>query len=284
MSADRSRAGRRWTSALGTLAVAAMLVWSIAPALWQALTAIKPDEQITRVPIEYLPDPPVWTHVSELWSRKPFAAYLTNSFWVSAWATLLSVALGAMAASALARMHGRGRTGPLLTLLGVSLFPPILLLFPLYEGVRGLGLVNHPLALILPYAALNLPLAVWVLESGFRSIPPELDDAAKLDGLAALDRLWHIHLPLAAPSLATASTLVFIFCWNEFMLALTFMTRDASKTVTAGIASVSGSSFYEIPWGQLSAAIVIGTLPLIALVLALEGRIVSGLTRGAVRE
>ena len=112
---------------------------------------------------------------------------------------------------------------------------------------------------------------------------PELDEAARLDGLSAPARVARIHLPLALPALATTVILVFIFCWNEFMLALTLMTSDAHKTVTAGIASVSGSSLYEIPWGPLSAAVVIATLPLILLVLAFERRIVSGLTRGAVK-
>jgi ABC-type glycerol-3-phosphate transport system permease component len=139
------------------------------------------------------------------------------------------------------------------------------------------------MALILPYAALNLPLAVWVLESALRGLPEALDEAARLDGLGVISRLLRIHLPLAAPAFATAAILVFIFCWNEFMLALTFMTRDAGKTVTAGIASVSGASLYEIPWGQLSAAIVIATAPLIALVLLFQRRIVSGLTRGALK-
>ena len=279
-----ARAAARSPGVLAACGIALMLAWSIAPALWQALTAVKPDAQITHVPTVYLPHPIVWTHVVELWARKPFGTYLANSFRVSAWATLICVACGAMAASALARMRGASRSGLLLAMLGLSLFPPILLLFPLYEGVRALGGINHPLALIVPYAALNLPLAVWILESGLRAIPQELDDAAQLDGLRAIDRLWHIQLPLAGPSLATAATLVFIFCWNEFLLALTFMTRDASKTVTAGIASVSGVSFYEIPWGQLSAAILIATLPLVALVLVFEGWIVSGLTRGAVNE
>jgi multiple sugar transport system permease protein len=263
--------------------VAFMLLWSVGPALWQALTAIKPDAQITQVPTAYLPHPATWQHVAGLWERKPFARYLANSTWVSAWATLLCVTLAALAAMALSRLPGRGRQGLLLALLTVSLFPPILLLFPLYEGVRALGWVNHPLALVLPYAALNLPLAVWVLESAMRSLPAELDEAARLDGLPALRRLWRIHLPLALPSLATTGILVFIFCWNEFMLALTFMTRDQRKTVTAGIASVSGASLYEIPWGQLSAAIVIATAPLILLVLLFQRRIVSGLTRGALK-
>ena len=265
------------------LGVAIVLAWSVAPALWQALTAFKPDAQITHTPTVYLPHPATWQHVATLWQRKPFGRYLANSAWVSAWATLVCVTFAALAAAALTWLPARVRERSLLALLVLSLFPPILLLFPMYEGVRALGWINHAVALVLPYAALNLPLAVWVLESALRGLPRELDEAARLDGLAAPRRLWRIHLPLVAPSLATAGILVFIFCWNEFMLALTFMTRDASKTVTAGIASVGGASIYEIPWGQLSAAVVIATAPLVAMLLLFERRIVSGLTRGAIK-
>jgi multiple sugar transport system permease protein len=247
------------------------------------LTAVKPDSQITRVPTAYLPSPATFEHFETLWSRKPFDRYLANSARVTVLSTLLCVSVAALAAAALVRIGGRGRERFLLGLLFVSLFPPILLLFPLYEGARALGWINSSVALVLPYAALNLPLAVWVLESGFRGIPREMDEAARLDGLGALARLRRIHLPLAMPSIATASILVAIFSWNEFMLALTLLTRDTAKTVTAGIASVGGASLYEIPWGQLSAAIVLATLPLVLLVLLFERRIVSGLTRGALK-
>lgn len=263
--------------------VVLIVLWSLTPVVWQGLTAIKPDAQITQMPTVYLPHPVTLEHVTALWERKPFGRYLANSAWISACATLLCVGLAALAAAALTRAGAAGRTRVLLGFLVLSLFPPILLLFPLYEGVRALGWINHPLALILPYAALNLPLALWIVDTAFRQLPRELDEAARLDGLPPLVRLWRIHLPLALPSIATASILVFIFCWNEFMLALSFMTRDASKTVTAGIASVSGASLYEIPWGQLSVAILIATAPLILLVLAFERRIVSGLTRGSVK-
>ena len=271
---------RRLLLAAGLLG---LLLWSLGPALWQALTAIKPDDQITSFPTVYLPHPPTWRHVEALWSRKPFDRYLWNSAWIASWATLLCVSLGALAASALSRWQGRGRDRVLLGFLFVTLVPPILLLFPLYEGVRALGWINQPLALIVPYAALNLPLAVWVLETAFRALPREVDEAATLDGLSPVWRALRIHVPLAMPSVATAAILVFIFCWNEFMLGLTFMTRDDAKTVTAGIASVSGASLYEIPWGQLAAATILATLPLLALVLLFQRRIVSGLTRGAVK-
>src|SRR5262245_8544773 len=269
--------------AMRPLAVLLVAAWSLAPALWQLLTAVKPDAQITRVPTVYIPHPATAEHFVALWERKPFGLYLANSAWIGACATLLAVSLAALAASPLARMRRRGRDAVLLGFLLFAVFPPILLLFPLYEAVRALGWLNQPLALILPYAALSLPLAVWIVESGYRQIAEQIDEAAMLDGLGPLQRLLRIRLPLAAPSLATAAILVFIFCWNEFMLALTFMTRDERKTVTAGIASVSGASLYEIPWGQLSAAIVLATLPLVLLVLVFERRISSGLTSGAVK-
>ena len=272
--------GRR--AGLG-VAVAALVVWSLAPAVWQVLTALKPDRDITRTPTVYLPDPVTWKHVEALWERKPFGVYLANSAGISGAATLLALVLAAPAASALGRSPERRRRTILRALVVLTLFPPILLLFPLHEAVRALGGLNRPLALILPYAALSLPLAIWILERGFGQIPAAVEEAAILDGLGPLSRVVRIQLPLAAPSLVTAAILVFIFSWNEFMLALTFMTRDQAKTVTAGIASVSGSSMFEIPWGQLSAAIVIATLPLVLLVLLFERRIASGLTRGAIK-
>jgi len=264
-------------------AVLALVVWSLAPALWQVSTALKPDRDITRVPTVYLPRPVTWKHVSALWERKPLGRYLVNSAAISGAATFLSILLAAPAASALGHAPAPRRRRILRALLVLTVFPPILLLFPLYEGVRALGWLNEAPALILPYAALSLPLSIWILERGFAQIPEAIGEAAMLDGLGPVRRILKIQLPLAAPSLATAAILVFIFSWNEFMLALTFMTRDAAKTVTAGIGSVSGSSIFEIPWGQLSAAIVIATLPLVILVFLFERRITSGLVRGAVK-
>jgi multiple sugar transport system permease protein len=263
--------------------LAAIVAWSLGPALWQLLTALKPDDQITRIPTVYLPKPVTFDHVVALWERKPFGRYLLNSAFVASCATLLCLLCAAPAAAALARTAPAWRNRALLALLWIGLFPPILLLFPLYEGVRALGWINHPAALVIPYAALHLPLAIWVLESAFRALPREIEEAGLLDGLRPLARLRRLHAPLAAPSVATAGLLVFIFCWNEFLLALTFLTRDTAKTVTAGIASVAGASLYEIPWGQLSAATVCATLPLVILVFVFQRRIVSGLTRGAVK-
>lgn len=265
------------------LGVSLAAAWSLLPAAWQALTAVKPEAQITATPAVWVPRPPTAAHVVSLLERKPFARYLANSTGVALAATLLCLACAAPAAAALCRMRPRARGLWLLGLLLVSLFPPILLLFPLYEAVRFLGLVNSPLALVLPYAAFGLPLAVWILEAGFRDLPRELEEAATLDGLGPLGRLLFVQLPLAAPSVTAAALLTFIASWNEFLLALSFTTRETSRTVTAGIASVSGASVYEVPWGQLSAAVVLSTLPVVLLVLLFERRISGGLTGGAVK-
>jgi multiple sugar transport system permease protein len=265
------------------LALTLVIAWSTGPVVWQFLTAIKTDAQITHSPVVYWPHPATSEHFRAIWERKPFGIYLLNSTFIALFATILCLLFAAPAGMALARLRPRDRDAVLLTFLVLSLFPPILLLFPLYEAVRGLGWINQPVALVIPYAALHLPLAVWVLESGFRAIPLSIEEAARLDGLSAPSRLLRVQAPLAAPALATAAILVFIFAWNEFMLAVTFLTRDQAKTVTAGIASVSGASLYEIPWGPLCAAITLATFPLFVLVLVFQRRIVSGLTRGAVK-
>jgi multiple sugar transport system permease protein len=254
-----------------------VLAACLAPIAWQGITALKPDDQLTRLPVDYWPSPVTLEHFRTLWERKPVASLLANSLGVAAVATLLTLAAAALAAAALAGVTARASRRVLGALLFLAAFPPILLLFPLYEGVRALGLLNHPLALVVPYAALNVPLAVFLLERGLRQIPSALGEAAALDGLTPLQTLARIQLPLAAPSLVSAGLLVFIACWNEFMLALSFATREERKTITAGIATLTGASMFDIPWGQLAAGVLLATLPLLALVLLFERRLSSAL-------
>jgi multiple sugar transport system permease protein len=171
----------------------------------------------------------------------------------------------------------------LMTLVAISLFPAIIFFFPLYELVRLTHTANNPIALIVPYVTFNLPFSILVLSAFFRGISTEIEEAAKVDGFTRGQILTRIIMPLAAPALATTGILVFIFCWNEFLLALTFMTRDTAKTVTAGVASLSGTTIYELPWGPISAAVVVSTIPLILLVIIFQRRIIQGLTAGAVK-
>ena len=259
------------------------VLWCVAPFAWQLVTSLKTNAEIARIPTSYVPVHPTLEHYQSLFSRKPFAHYLWNSFLISSVSTVVCVMVSAMAAYSFSRLRVRGAQALQAGLLSISFFPTIIFFFPLYELVRRTGMVNNPVALIVPYVAFNLPFATLILTAYFRTISLDIEEAAKVDGLNRWQILWRIIMPLSAPALATTAILVFIFCWNEFLLALTFMTRDAARTVTAGIASLSGGSIYELPWGALGAAVVLSTLPLIVLVVLFQKRILQGLAAGATK-
>lgn len=264
--------------------------WCLAPFVWQIITSLKTDAEIVAVPVSYLPGlgaesdrGPTTGHYTALFQRKPFARYLWNSFFISAVSTAICVFTAAMAAYSVSRLKTKGSKVFLGILVAISFFPPIIFFFPLYEMVRATGMANHPVALIVPYVTFNLPFAILVLSAFFRQIPLDIEEAARVDGFNRWQILVQIIMPLAAPALSTTAILIFIFCWNEFLLALTFMTADRAKTVTAGIASLSGASTFELPWGAISAAVVVSTLPLVILVAIFQRRIIQGLTAGAAK-
>jgi multiple sugar transport system permease protein len=256
---------------------------ALAPFAWHVISSLKTTEELTRIPPTLLPGAPTAMNYEELFERRPFFRYYANSFVIAAVSSLLCIASASLAAYRLARIGGHLRSAVRSALLTVAFFPPIVFLYPLYELVRMAGLVNHPWALILPYAALNLPFAIWLLMGSFQQIPYELEEAAAIDGLGRFQTFRLVVLPLAAPSLVTAGILVFIASWNEFMLALTFMNIESQKTVTVGVATLSGAFTYEIPWGHIAAGVVASSLPLILLVALFQRRIVAGLTAGAVK-
>jgi multiple sugar transport system permease protein len=258
-----------------------VVLWCLAPFLWQIITSLKTNEEIATLPVTYFPAEPGLQHYRALFTRKPFGRYLFNSFLISSVSTLLCISLSALAAYSFSRLRLHGSRLMLGVLVVVAFFPPIIFFFPLYEMIRAAGLTNHPLALILPYTTFNLPFSILVLTTFFRGIPLEIEEAAKVDGFGRLQVLYRIILPLAAPALATTAILVFIFAWNEFLFALSFMTNERMKTVTAGIATLSGTTMHELPWGPISAAVVVSTLPLVLLVLIFQRRIIQGLTAGA---
>jgi multiple sugar transport system permease protein len=266
---------------LSWLLLAGFLAWCLAPLWWQVVTSLKPDAEITALPASYWPRSFTSDHYAALFDRRPFGRYLWNSFFIATCSTLLCLAAAAPAAYSLARLRPRGGRAVAALLIAVSLFPAITFFFPLYEIVRALGLANNPVSLIVPYAAFNLPLAVLFLAAFFRTIPPAIEEAGLLDGLGRVGILTRLILPLSLPGLATTAILVFIASWNEFLLALTFLPRDEARTVTVAIASLSGGSLYELPWGQIGAAIVLSAAPLLALVAVFQRRIVEGLTQSS---
>ncbi len=269
--------------ALFALAVAAVAAWSLAPFMWQAITSLKPAAEVAAVPVRYWPSVLDFSSYAQVFKARPFATYIWNSFVVGVGTTALTTALGVCAAYAFSRLGLPGGRAALIGILGLSLFPGTVLIVPLKMLATKAGLLNTRAGLVIAYTALNLPFAIWVLKAFFDRLPKDVEEAAWLDGLSRWQTLWKIVLPLSAPAVATTAILVFIFSWNEFLIAQTLVSRDAARTVPVGIAMLSGVTVYEVPWGQIAAAVVVTTLPVVAMVLAFQRRIVEGLTAGAVK-
>ncbi|MCU0548979.1 MAG: carbohydrate ABC transporter permease [Leptolyngbya sp. Prado105] len=265
------------------IAVALTVIFCLAPILWQLLTSFKVNADIAAIPNVYFPTRFTLDHYRSLFERRPFLNYILNSAIVSFASTLLALGVGSPAAYALARLKLQGERWLLAGILIVTLFPPILLFLGLLEVVRAFNLGNNYLSLIIPYTAINLPLTILVMRSFFQQLPKDLEDAARVDGYSTPRMLLEVVLPMTIPALVTTGILTFISAWNEFIFALTFITREDMKTVPVAGAQLGGASPFEIPFGPIAAATVLGTIPLVLLVLFFQRRIVQGLTSGAVK-
>ena len=220
-------------------------------------------------------------HYRALWTERAFWLPLRSSFVVAGATTLVCLPLAALAAYALARLRFRGRTAVLGFLLTVTMFPQISIVSPLYLLLRSLHLIDTYPGLIMPYMTFAMPLTIWILTGSIRQIPRDLEDAAHVDGASRRQSFTRILLPLAVPSLATTGILTFIYCWNEFLFALSFTLGPERQTVPVAIALFRGQ--YQVPWGEILAAAVIATAPVAVMVLVFQRRIVQGLTAGAVK-
>jgi trehalose/maltose transport system permease protein len=267
--------------AISKTVIVVFCLLAAAPIAWHVLSSLKSPSELASIPPTIWPRHLTLENYRELFTRRSFGRYYANSFVIAALSSLLCVAAGSLAAYGLARTRDRVRGVITSSLLVVAFFPPIVLLFPLYEMVRAAGLMNHAWGLILPYAALNLPLSIWLLTGSFEQIPYEIEEAAAMDGLSRLQTFVKVILPLSVPALVSTGMLAFIFAWNEFLFALTFMNLESAKTITEGVATLSGAFTYEIPWGLLAAGVVASSFPLIVLVTVFQRRIVAGLTAGA---
>lgn len=266
------------------LPLLAALAWSLLPLLWQLLTSLRtPEALVLQGPAAWLQGWTLENYRLVLLGDPPFLRYLVNSSLVGATTTALTLLLAIPAAYALQRQQAGLRRAVTLLLLAAAMFPYVLLFLALLELARALGWGNQLLALAVPYAGLSLPLAVLLLQAAFADLPPELEDAARLEGLNLWQRLRWVLLPLLTPAIASTAILVFLFSWNEYPIALTWISRTTLLTLPVAMARIAGSSVYAVPYGAFAAATVLGALPLLLLVLVFQREIVSGLTQGAVQ-
>lgn len=263
------------------LLVAAIALFSLFPFYYAVISSFRSGADLFTV--AYLPESFDLSNYAAVFQRQPFGKNILNSIIVAGVVVAVSLALGLTAAYAFGRIAFRGRSLLLMTILGVSMFPQVAVLSGMFELIRSFGLYNTLPGLILANLMLTLPFTIWVLTTFMREMPKEIEEAAFVDGATPWIVVRRVFLPLMAPAAVTTGLLAFIVSWNEFLFALTFTLTNERRTVPPAIALMTGSTAYELPWGTIMAASVIVTLPIIALVLAFQRKIVAGLTAGAVK-
>ena len=264
--------------------VAAFVLFCLAPFVWTFVTSLKGPATIFAVPIHYAPTPLDLVNYRDIFGLDRFRWALLNSAIVASAATAVSLVIGALCAYAIARLYFPFKNLLLAVVLGIAMFPGIAIIGPLFREFNAWGLTNNYLALILPNVTFTLPICIWTLTAFFSDLPAELEESARVDGCTRLQAFYKITVPLAAPGVFTAAILLFIQAWNEFLFARTFMTLPNRLTATVAIAQFEGADIAaQYPWGQITAASIVITLPLVVLVLLFQRRIISGLTAGAVK-
>ena len=265
------------------LLIGIIFVYLMFPFYWAIVSALKTQAELIRTPATLWPDNPVLTNFRAVLSNDRFLRALLNSTIVAGSVTFLSLVVGSFAGYALGKMRFAGRSPSLYVILAMTMFPQIAVLAGLYAVIRVLGMPAIP-SMILSYLLFTLPFTVWVLTSFFRGLPESLLEASRVDGATLFQAFRLVLLPLTAPAMVTTGLLAFIQAWNEYLFALTFTVIDPpSRTVPVAIALFTGEIARQEPFGEIMAAAVIVTVPLVALVLIFQQRIVAGLTAGAVK-
>jgi multiple sugar transport system permease protein len=258
-----------------------VVVYALVPVLWILGLSLKPTSTIKDGKL--IPSSVTLANYRGIFRGDFFSSALINSVGIGMITTAIAVVLGAMAAYAIARLNFPGKRVLIGATLLITMFPAISLVTPLFNIERRVGLFDTWPGLILPYITFALPLAIYTLSAFFREVPWDLEKAAKMDGATPGQAFRKVIVPLAAPGLVTAAILVFIFAWNDLLLALSLTATQAAITAPVAIVNFSGSSQFEEPTGSIAAGAVVITIPIIIFVLIFQRRIVAGLTSGAVK-
>jgi multiple sugar transport system permease protein len=267
-----------------TIGVGVVLFYALVPVLWLVSLSLKTPKTVGDKRL--IPKHLTFDNYTSLFQGgfdSPMLRPLINSVAIALIATVIAVTLASFTAYAIARLDFPGKFLILAGALAIAMFPPISVVGPLFDMWRALGLYDTYPGLIIPYLTFALPLAIYTLVAFFREIPWELEQAAQVDGATPWQAFTRIILPLAAPGVVTAAILVFIFAWNDFVFAITLTSSDSARTVPAALAFFTGESQFTQPVGNIAAAAVLVTIPIIVFVLIFQRRIVAGLTAGAVK-
>src|SRR5687768_7637588 len=263
-----------------------ILTWCLLPVVWIISLSFKSQESITVGNPGFFPSAGTnagWANYQAVWNNDQFTRAIINSIGISLIATVLSVIVATLAAYAIARLEFKGKRLVLSMSLAIAMFTVVALVGPLFDMWRAFGIYNTWPGLIIPYMSFTLPLAIWTLSAFFREIPWEMEQAAQVDGATPWQAFRRVIVPLAAPGVFTAAILTFFFAWNDFVFGISLTSTGRARTVPAALAFFTGESQFEQPTAAIAAAAVVVTIPVVAIVLVFQRRIVAGLTSGAVK-
>jgi len=281
-STAEPRKGIPWGKIGRYTAVVLVVFVALAPLYWSIATSVKSGIELNASPPTLFPHSFSWENYLSDLALSTFTRDLLNTTIIATITTFLALIIGILCAYAVARMKFHGKAVVLGITLSVTMIPLIAMVAPLYVFFTGpFPVYNTYVALIIPDLVISLPVTVWFMTSFFRDLPPDLEEAALVDGATRLRALWLIIVPLTAPGVFAAAILTFIGVYNDFIFGLTLTTDENAQPITVGVSRFAGE--HTIPWGEIAAAAVIVTIPLAIVVLFLQRRIVSGLTAGAVK-
>lgn len=276
---------RRWRRHARTvgLYVSAIVatVLALFPIVWGLLTSLKAPHAIFRSPPQWWPDPVTVTNFDSVIFGSNMLVYLRNSIVVTASVIVLVVLVASLGAYALARFRFRYMTAIGFLVLATSMIPTIAVVVPIYSIAARVGLHDTFAVLILTFAAFQIPMSMWLLQSFFLSIPESIEEAAFIDGCSRFQTYWRVALPLARPGLAASSVLVWVYCWNDFIIPITLTSSDSRRVVSTGLYYYI--TIFGIEWGLLMAAVALVLLPALLTFGFLQRSFVSGLTAGSTK-
>ena len=262
------------------LPMLAIVLFAIGPYVWMILTSIKTEADIAAFPVRYLPTEATLQHYRMLLEKTAFSGNLGNSLVIALGAVALGLSVSIPAAYAFSRFRFFGRKLLMTQFLVINMFPIVLIIIPLFVLMRQMGLLDTFLGVILGHSTFAIPFSIWMLTSYMNAIPPELDEAARIDGAGRLQTLWLVILPVVMPGIVTTGIYIFVTSWNEYLFAMMLSGQNV-RTVTVALQLFIGE--FSVQWGLLTAGGTLIAIPVTLLFLMIQKRLVGGLTSGAVK-
>jgi multiple sugar transport system permease protein len=272
---------RRLFKGVGNGVLAVMLLWTAIPFYWMIVTSLKYDKEIYGYEATLIPNRPTMANYATVFRETPYLLYLRNSVVVAVGSTILSMIIAVLGAYAIARLNFPGRAFLARGLVFTYLVPTSLLFIPMFALMSVLRLTDSLHGLIIAYLGFDVPFCTWLLMGYFKSVPVELEEAARVDGCNRVGALLRVVLPMSLPALVVVTFFSFTHAWNEFLYAYVFTSTTSARTVTTGLVNFMSQDVFF--WGPLMASTVMSALPPVLMFLVFQRWVVKGLTLGGVK-